>query len=617
MPKRHTIFCVTDFYCHAMKPNYAIFRVEKVKTVGDLKRLAAHTERSGSEVANASKPYKAVPVVGNSNLVKGVTDSLPPKYRKDAVLALEFVLTASRGAFCTELGVWDYEKIDRFEKTARGFLEREFGLCVHARFHLDEETPHFQGFIVPNSGFFPGANLTAKTLFNPGTLAGYQTKWYAFMIENGFDVIRGVEGSQAEHENIHDYYARVEKPLPNLPPVPAPVPTASTADKLKEAAGFETPHSIAVKQRNDAIYDLQIISEEQRRSAIIKVRELEAENLRLKNRAEKAEAKNLKLKEQTSKLRTMPLVEVLQFFGATENKSEKGRWDTEAGAIWIEKKDGDRFNSFHPETAHLKGRGAIDLVIKIKGVGFDEAVGQLARAFDGERVGGAVASRAMHKADAVVQKALESPAKAVELPTPSLSSAGRVRAYLVDARGIPGRLVDRLAKVGRIFADHFSNAVFKTDKGDGAELRGTGNGSSWKGHRGLKSGFTVPGRPNYVAIVESAVEALSVHALFGYTAVSTGGTNPNKAIELAKQHTAYGVTVYAGQNADRSGDLQARAIMDAVPGVERLRPQSHNDWNDVLRAKPPEFKTEWDMLNAPETSADRLMKTALKKPSNG
>lgn len=597
-----------------MKPNYAIFRVEKVKTTGDLKRLAAHTERSGSEVANASKPYKAVPVVGNSDLVKGVTDSLPLKYRKDAVLALEFVLTASKGAFCTDLGVWDYEKIDRFEKTARGFLEREFGLCVHARFHLDEETPHFQGFIVPNSGFVPGANLTAKTLFNPGTLAGYQTKWYAFMLENGFDVIRGVEGSQAEHENIHDYYARVEKPLPNLPPVPAPVQAASTAEKLKEAAGFQTSHSLAVQEEKDAISARQVVAEEQRKSAIIKVRELEAENTRLRNRAEKSEARNLKLKEQTAKLRTLPLVEVLAFFGATKSKSEKERWDTEAGAIWIEK-DGDKFNSFHPETANLKGRGAIDLVMKIKGVAFEEAVGQLARAFDGERVSGAVATRAMHQAEAVVQKALESPAKPFELPTPSLSSAGRVRAYLVDARGIPGRLVDTLAKAGRIFADHFANAVFRTDKGDGVELRGTGNGSSWKGHRGLKSGFTVPGRANYVAIVESAVEALSVHALFGYTAVSTGGTNPNKAIELAKQHTAYGVTVYAGQNADRSGDLQAMAIMDAVPSVERLRPQSHKDWNDVLRAKPPEFKTEWDTLNAPQTSADRLIKNVFKKPT--
>ena len=54
--------------------------------------------------------------------------------------------------------------------------------------------------------------------------------------------------------------------------------------------------------------------------------------------------------------------------------------------------------------------------------------------------------------------------------------------------------------------------------------------------------------------------------------------------------------------------------MDAVLGVERLRPQSNKDWNDVLRAKLPEFKTEWDKLNAPETSADRLMKTVFIKP---
>ena len=527
-------------------------------------------------------------------------------------MALEFILTASKGAFCDDKGVWDYEKIKRFEETGTEFLEKEFGQCVHARFHLDEKTPHVQGFIVPNACFIPGGNLTAKTLFNPTTLANYQTKWFEFMVEKGFDVIRGVEGSEAEHENIHDYYARVEKPFPALVSVPDPVPPASTTEKLKEAAGFETSHSLAIQEREEAIQSRQLQVEDDRKTALIKLRELEAENSRLKRRAEKAEAVNLILKEQTSKLRAVPLVEVLHFFGATQNATDKARWDTEAGAIWIQK-DGDKFNSFHAETANLRGRGAIDLTMKIKGVGFDDAVAQLAKAFDVERVSGAVASRALHEAQAVVQKALQSPQKPVELPTPSLSSASRVRAYLVDVRAIPARIVDTLTRAGRVFADNFANAVFKTDKGDGFELRGTGQGSAWKGHRGRKSGFTAPGRENYVAIVESAIEALSVHALFGYTAISTGGTNTNKAIELAQEHTKNGVTVYAAQNADRPGDAQAKSIMDAVPGVERLRPPSGKDWNDVLRDKPPEFKDEWERLNAPETSAHRLIKALSKK----
>lgn len=567
-----------------MSNEYAIVRFEKVKNVGDLKRLSSHIDRTGSQVSNAKEPYDAPHFIGNDDLVKGVQDSWPEKYRSDAVLAMSFVLTASPSVFLDESGRRDPAKTALFETAAREFLKNEFGECVHAKLHLDEKTPHVQGFIVPNKDFVPGQTLVAKNLFTPRTLSIYQTIWHEKMKSVGFDVMRGVRGSQAKHERIRDYYDRVNaKPAP-LPPVPAPVPAATGAELLQEKMGIETARSVAQAARTRAISERNGATHDQRKIYAAKCTELEAKNKLLKERAAKAEAQNVILKAATAKLRAVPVLDVLAALGAQSHPVDKNRWETEAGSIWVEA-DGDKFNSLHSETEHLKGRGAIDLVMKVKNFEFKEAVSFLAKQFDSSLVVGAVTCNTMNRAPALVRRAAKSPAAPEVLPTPTPAHSARLRLYLVEMRGLPGRLVDRLTKAGRIFADQFSNAVFKNDAGDGFEMRGTGKGSSWKGQRGRKSGFTVPGLTKHVAIVESAIEALSLHAINGFTTISTGGTNSKIATELAKRHLHDGAAVYAAQNADKGGDAQAKALMNELPGVTRLRP-GKKDWNDVLRSEP-------------------------------
>lgn len=114
-------------------------------------------------------------------------------------------------------------------------------------------------------------------------------------------------------------------------------------------------------------------------------------------------------------------------------------------------------------------------------------------------------------------------------------------------------------------------------------MRGTGP-TPFHGWRGHKRPFTVEGAPQRVAIVESAIEALSLRELHGVTAVSVGGTNPEVAAQVARDAMARGACVYAAQNADKAGDKQATDVMQAVQGVQRMRPPEGRDWNDVLKA---------------------------------
>ena len=577
---------------------YAIFRVSKVKSAGDLKRLAQHHERTGSTVANAKPPFDSRPAAGSPDLFAGVEASLPEKRRSDAVLAMDFVLTASPEMFNTN-GKRDPEKCKRFEVAAQKFLGEQFGQCVHARFHYDETSPHAQGFIVPNDKWTPGEKLNAKALFNPKTLSDYQTKWHATLVAAGFDVDRGVAGSEAKHESIASYYARVNAAAPELPPVPKSPAPATPVQKLAEGLGIQTEHSAAVEARQRALRVRAEAKEDQRKAAIAKAREAEAKARAMERRAHSAEKQLLSLRENTAQLRALPLDTVLERLGAERHPNDPQRWETQAGSIWIEKNDGARFNSF--DNPDIKGRGAVDLAMKAQGWSFDQAVAWLASEFGSERAASDVAAREAAKAMQTVQRAVKAAPEPSLLPHPEPGRLARVREYLTEARKLPARAVDALIQRGRIFADKFANACFRTDDGAGVEQRGTVEARKWRGHYGPKTGFTVPGDPSRVAIVESSIEALSLNALEGCTCVSVGGTNPRRAAEIAREWRAKGATVYAAQNADDAGDKQAAKLAKDVREVERLRPPPGKDWNDVLREMKPEQRQQLE-VSAPRAA---------------
>ena len=276
-------------------------------------------------------------------------------------------------------------------------------------------------------------------------------------------------------------------------------------------------------------------------------------------------------RELATRLRALPLEQVLPLCGGQPDRHDRHKWHTPAGTLSL---TGSKFMNW---TLGAGGGGAIDLVIHLRRLDFKGAVDWL--------VG--------HCSQAPPpQPVRPPPAAPLRLPPPAPSHLARVRDYLIVRRCLPSRLVVWLIDSGSLYADARANAVFLLHDDHhrpvGAELRGT-TGAPWHGlapgsRRDLGC-FAIPleTQPTLPTVVlcESAIDAISCHALYPqYRCLSTAGARPNPAWlpDLLGQARQF----YCGFDHDDTGEAMARSMMTLYPAIQRLRP-SRKDWNDVLR----------------------------------
>lgn len=273
-----------------------------------------------------------------------------------------------------------------------------------------------------------------------------------------------------------------------------------------------------------------------------------------------------------ARLRAVPLGEVLARLGAVKDRRDKARWKTDRGTISV---NDMRFFDWH---AHTGGGGAIDLVMHLRGSSFKEAVAWLQRAFGDARVPHVVAEPLPSR-------------HAFQPPPRDDAKLARVLRYLQRDRAIPRDVLAPLVDEQTVYADARGNAVFlhRDDRGTpvGAELRGTTR-VQWRGMaRGSRkaAGYFAagPGNAREIVICESAIDAISCHALRAHAhCISTAGTCPDRP--WLAPLIASGPRVRCGFDADDSGDSNACAMIARHPAITRLRPPLH-DWNDLLVAR--------------------------------
>ena len=123
---------------------YCIMRMEKIKSAGGLRRAAMHNTRE-------RPPLNADPLRRDLNwaqggsvdeVMKNYQGRLPEKVRKNAVHAVELVMTASSDF----QGDWR-EYLKACGRWAEGLFGKENVLSV--AHHLDEKTPHAQMLVMP------------------------------------------------------------------------------------------------------------------------------------------------------------------------------------------------------------------------------------------------------------------------------------------------------------------------------------------------------------------------------------------------------------------------------------------------------------------------------------
>lgn len=201
---------------------YQVIRVEKLKSAARISQRVAHAMRD-HQPANAdltrrpdNQYFMPDAVVGaikqlpdnlpqndrTKMVLAGWRAKLPPKFRKDAVQALEFLVTGSHE---------DMAKLTPKQQTtyllaSADWIIKRFGgdgNLLGVSIHRDETTPHASVFIIPKVG----DRLSAKHyLDGPKALAELHTEFNK-AVARSFGFERGRIKSPFEHTSIKEFYA--------------------------------------------------------------------------------------------------------------------------------------------------------------------------------------------------------------------------------------------------------------------------------------------------------------------------------------------------------------------------------------------------------------------------
>lgn len=188
--------------------NFAIMRCKKLTGMGSVASALQHCYRERETPnANAERtPENYCSVSESTDQAMGrVRELLPEKRRKDAVLAVEYVMTASPE--------WWNEATPRqqaeFFARSEQWLENKYGKdrVVAAVVHRDEATPHLSAFVVPLT---QDGRLSAKEFIGGRSKMRDDQSTYAESVKK-LGLERGIEGSRATHQTVQHYYESINR----------------------------------------------------------------------------------------------------------------------------------------------------------------------------------------------------------------------------------------------------------------------------------------------------------------------------------------------------------------------------------------------------------------------
>ena len=221
--------------------SYCILRTKKLKSICAVARSARHTFRQ-DETPNAdpkrTPQNRLIGAKTSSSLLGSLRELLPAKRRKDAVLTIEYLITASPEFFKSD----DGNTITRssYFNNALEFLRLKHGKnnIISAALHLDETTPHLVVYAVPINA---AGRLCAKDfLGGRAKLSQLQTEFFERVGAN-FGLKRGIQGSRARHQDIKKFYSNIQ--------VQPELHQLSTIDKVACILGFKTAAAQARRQQ--------------------------------------------------------------------------------------------------------------------------------------------------------------------------------------------------------------------------------------------------------------------------------------------------------------------------------------------------------------------------------
>lgn len=187
--------------------HFAVMRAEKIRNMGVLATRIKHATRElPPEHADPAKKELNSTMVGHQTAAGVLGDfraRWPKKRRKDAVLCVEYMLSASHD--------WWEQASDQqktaFVRNSVSWLENKYGTenLVYVGLHRDEVTPHLTVFVAPLKD---GKLNASQYIGNRSQMAFDQTTYAECLSELG--IVRGIEKSQATHVTPGEFYAQLK-----------------------------------------------------------------------------------------------------------------------------------------------------------------------------------------------------------------------------------------------------------------------------------------------------------------------------------------------------------------------------------------------------------------------
>lgn len=132
--------------------------------------------------------------------------ALPAKYRKDAVLAIEYLVTSSPEDMTSKTR----EQQDQYFHDALEWLRSKHGTdqVIYAGIHRDEKTPHMYAYVVPVDP--DTGRLNAKKWLGGAKALNEMQTDFAEQVGTRHGLQRGIEGSKARHTTVSEFYAAIQ-----------------------------------------------------------------------------------------------------------------------------------------------------------------------------------------------------------------------------------------------------------------------------------------------------------------------------------------------------------------------------------------------------------------------
>lgn len=223
-----------------MNLNYAIFRSQPIMTLSDLQQIGSHNKRekqaykSNPDIKLEMSKYNVELVPLAEKYVKGfynITKDYQKEYeerqkteRDDRKKKFNVMLNNSKNVVADELLFtatnrffrnMSNEDLMKWANTCMEFVYKDLGYTkeqvLHATLHVDEKTPHIHCVVVPLVKKLDKRSNTKRYTISKKQyikdkfhLSQLQDKYHQRLTEKGFDLERGIKGSDNENINIKE-----------------------------------------------------------------------------------------------------------------------------------------------------------------------------------------------------------------------------------------------------------------------------------------------------------------------------------------------------------------------------------------------------------------------------